>query len=139
MQHLKKFTKNSGQIIRYYEIFIPKNGGKIKTQYKEMPVLLTCDNNVVVYGQYSRLELLDIKKKKGQDGNSVIGNPKAYVRNWGESLFSYNGLCAHIYSYQTEYMVKKRVHNAIQKLIAKEYGAYTSMSVRLEHFLRGEL
>jgi len=107
MNHLKKFTKNSGQIVRYYEIFIPKSGGKIETKYKEMPVLLTCDNNIVVYSQYGKLELLDIKRKSGQDSNNMLGQPKAYVRNWGQSLFSYNGLVGALYSYQTEYMVKK--------------------------------
>jgi len=102
-----------------------------------MPVLLSCDNNIVVFNQYSKLALLDIAKRRGGGNDfAVLGNPHAYVRNWGAGLLEYNGITAHIYSYQTEYMVKKRVHNALSKLIEKEYGAYGSMSDRLSEYLK---
>lgn len=133
--NLSKFTKNTGQIVRFYEMFIPKNGDNIQTIYKEMPVLLSHDNNVVVFDQYKKFQLLNIKKKKGDDHHYVLGGVHTYVRNWGGVFLHYDGIVGSAYSYQSEKVIKRKVHNSIKKLIQKEYGAYGLMIHKLEQFL----
>lgn len=135
MKDLKKFTKNTGQTVRYYEMFIPKSGAAIKTVYYEVPVLLSHENNVVIFDNYKRFKLLNVKKKRGDDGCSVLSNVHTYVRNWGTGLLEYNGLVASLYTLQSTNITKKRVHAALKKLIVKEFGAYTSMLDKIDSFL----
>lgn len=132
MKHLKPFLQNTGQIVRFYEVFIPKSGKKIETRYHEMIVLLTHKNNsVILHKEYNKLYTINIKKDRRSD-DEAIGHVKSYVRNWGSGLLDYNGLVGVCYSYQSEKIVKRRVHNSLKKLILKEYGAYGIMIDRLE-------
>lgn len=134
MKHLKKYLKNSGQIIRHYEMFIPKSGKEIEVTYRELPVLISSENSVVV-ASYSSFLTLSIKKRRGDCNSTTIGNPHSYVRRWGSSLSNYDGLVASIFSYQSEKIVKRRVHNALSKLVEKEYGSYGAMIDKLNAFL----
>ncbi len=135
MNTLKKFTNQTGQIVRHYEMFIPKSGAAIKTEYHEFPILLSHDNNIVIFNNYKKFQLLDVKKKRHDDRNYVLSNVHTYVRNWGSCLLEYNGLVSSIYTLQSEKIAKKRVHEALKKLIIREYGAYTGMLDRIETFL----
>lgn len=135
-QSLKKFTKQSGQIIRYYEIFVPKSGSRIKEEYYEFEVIISHDNNLVILDQYKKLKLLNIKKVKHTTDGETISNVNAFVRDWGKSLLEYSGVCACLYTFQSEQITRKRVHTALKKLIQREYGAYAEMSDRLDAFLK---
>jgi hypothetical protein len=135
MQHLKKYTRETGQIVRYYEVFIPKSGAKPEITFIETPVLLANGNEIVVMGQYNRFQLLQIKKTKYNESSTTLSQCKAYIRQWGPGLRNYDGLMGHLWTYQSEKIVKRRVHTAMRKVIYKEYGAYGVMVDKFEEIV----
>jgi hypothetical protein len=134
----KKFLNLNGDIIRHYELFIPKAGGKIKELYYESPVLISNHKEVIISNDYGSFVKLVIRKTRHDDKSSSIGYVHSYVRNWGNSLLEYNGLVGAIYSFQSEKVCRRRVVNDLKKLIEREYGAYGIMLDTLNEFIRNK-
>jgi len=136
---LKPFTHQTGQIIRHSELFVDKETGGIEYKYKEYPVLISNNTNIIYLSAYGRLSYLDVRKfkKKEYESNTynIIGEPYVYRRNYGfKSGTLRDGIVAHCYSFQSKKIADRVTIKALKKYLAKEFGAFSRMVEALERF-----
>lgn len=135
---LKPFTKQTGEIIRFSEIFINRKSGEIKHTYREFSVLLSNSENIVYLNKWNKLGLLDQKKLKKRDGyNShyIINDIHVYEQKLNMKCFEdSDGLYAHCFSFASKRINDRRVKTALRKYLDKEFSVYSRAKTALDTF-----